>query len=588
MNKGYGNILPEALYIVGYNDECLHLYNSSIYPDTRIIAREGTDIPQSIEVVFSSVPEKVITTEILKRSLAVIVNTKSEKENIRICTKIKDYIASVIANTAENEGAGLTRELFSSFKLFVIGNGSFSKIYEKIEDESFGCIRYLNPALIGAFDFIDKYPIAKFIPRDKILTDTTIDNKFDINVIMIGFGELNREILISSVANNQFLTRLDSGELVPKTLRYTVLGEGLDNSIKAAIPLFRYERELVGYNERGEIIQNPDYLELPPPPASVDFVDINFDTDTVLRKIYELSSDEKSLSLIIIDYSSFEENALLASTILNSGLLKNREKNIKVFARLNKEVKRIYSFGNTSVFLDTPAIIEDKIYRMAMERNRIYTLESEYLKDIADGSFDGTFEDIIALADYKWCTVRSTAERKSNIYAVLSMRSKLNLLGLDYTNEDINELDTQIYDELYSRGEIKYLEGITVMGRRIPAEMTYEFRDSVRGILAHQEHYRWNSFMISEGYIPAAIQQIVNEKNASSKYTNGKNNELKRHGNITTENGLIKYRQLISERDECDELMRDVICYDYQLMDDAIWLIYKNGYKLIIKEEEND
>ena len=421
------------------------------------------------------------------------------------------------------------------------------------------------------------------------MPDTTIDNSYDINVIMVGFGELNKKILIGSVANNQLLTRDSSGKIIPKIISYTVLAEGVNNGIKEAIPLFRYENELFRYDEDKKITESGLYLELPPLPANVDFIDTKFDTGVLLDKISELSGDENKLTIIIIDSENTENSLNLASELFSHKMFKGKTDSIKVFCRTPGTAGYpIYTFGIDSDFYNATRIIEDKIYNMAIGRNRIYTLESEYLKDIADGSFDGSFDEIIALADYKWYTKRSYADKASNIYAMLSIRSKLNLLGLDYAKVDDPREEIDNYDTLYTKGEIEYIPDIMVMGRKIPAEMTYEFTTSVRGILAHQEHYRWNSFMLSMGYIPASIDNILNERNSDSSFTNGKNISTKRHGNITTDRGLIKYRQLLSVRDGCSELERDVICYDYQLMDDVIWLLKRNGYKIIARGEEND
>ena len=86
--------------------------------------------------------------------------------------------------------------------------------------------------------------------------------------------------------------------------------------------------------------------------------------------------------------------------------------------------------------------------------------------------------------------------------------------------------------------------------------------------------------------IPSTKQCILNEqtlKNGETVYTNGKNYALRRHGNITTYDGLIEFRKLVSARDNIPEKTADVIKYDYQLMDDAYWLLRQCGYKIIRK-----
>ncbi len=71
------------------------------------------------------------------------------------------------------------------------------------------------------------------------------------------------------------------------------------------------------------------------------------------------------------------------------------------------------------------------------------------------------------------------------------------------------------------------------------------------------------------------------EQNGVLKHTNGKNYLLRRRGNLTTFEGLDEFRKTIAERDGGKESDYDVIKYDYQLLDDAHWLLSQNGYKII-------
>lgn len=161
-------------------------------------------------------------------------------------------------------------------------------------------------------------------------------------------------------------------------------------------------------------------------------------------------------------------------------------------------------------------------------------------------------------------------------------------MGLDYCNESINDLPgltEQEYFDIYAEGDFidTGTYSLTVDGKKI-VNYTLEFMPSKRTNLAIQEHQRWNSFMISKGMVPATINEILTDKsiqNGKPKFTNGKNYKIRRHGNITTFEGLIKFRKLVAERDQTDELEKDVIKYDYQLMDDAYWLLKSCGCKII-------
>lgn len=82
--------------------------------------------------------------------------------------------------------------------------------------------------------------------------------------------------------------------------------------------------------------------------------------------------------------------------------------------------------------------------------------------------------------------------------------------------------------------------------------------------------------MITCGFIPSTKKQI--EEGSI------KNFDERRHGNITTLEGLIEFRKMEVKRRNCSEIEADVIKYDYQLMDDLVWMLDKSGYKIIKRE----
>ena len=99
---------------------------------------------------------------------------------------------------------------------------------------------------------------------------------------------------------------------------------------------------------------------------------------------------------------------------------------------------------------------------------------------------------------------------------------------------------------------------------------------------------RWNAYMISRGTVPANIHTILNEKRFDKKKgkevnTNGNNSMIRHHGNLTTFEGLVQFRKMIVDRDHCTEESADVINYDYQILDDAWWILHESGYGIVKK-----
>ena len=206
---------------------------------------------------------------------------------------------------------------------------------------------------------------------------------------------------------------------------------------------------------------------------------------------------------------------------------------------------------------------------MAFNRHLVYKMQNKNTLS--------TTEDEYLDARLSWFN-QAQVQRQSNIYACLSIKSKLHLLGFDYCsiNEGLPDASEE-YMEVYQKNNpIVYLEQPAKNGYKTIIYSTDFVLDSVRGIMAVHEHQRWNAYMITCGFIPSTKKQI--EEGSI------KNFDERRHGNITTLEGLIEFRKMEVKRRNCSEIEADVIKYDYQLMDDLVWMLDKSGYKIIKRE----
>ena len=103
----------------------------------------------------------------------------------------------------------------------------------------------------------------------------------------------------------------------------------------------------------------------------------------------------------------------------------------------------------------------------------------------------------------------------------------------------------------------------------------------LRRNFADLEHARWNAFMCAAGFLPATIHEI--------KVLSKEERFIRRiHANITTREGLIRYRGIAAEISGMTEEDKDVIRYDYRLMDDVAWLLHGHGYKIVRKPSPPD
>ena len=534
---------------------------------------------------------KAFLTDYLRRyskkckgeKLAIVINCEDEEKNI----DISGYLTEYINGCGEDE----IRGILDNFDIYAFGDCRYEELYFKYEEKAKGCFHFINQYRQIAIDFIDKYPLTHFMDQRHIDRSTSlIKEGVDLNVVMLGFGKANRQLFVSMVANNQFLTADRDGNIRDKAVRYRLFDTKHTDINK------RVNREYFRYGQFLSDIQNgkreaSDYLPLIDKPADEECLYLDLDDMEFFDKLKEsLNFGEKSVNYIIVSLGGDYLNIDIAnkiSSVLKEWKIINCRIFVKVRNKRTYEAARNYCdpdycipYGEEeSVIYDFANITKERFAEMAITRNFVYDIEK-------DMKCDYVSENERRESKLKWYVKRNSIERESNIYAVLSLRSKLNMIGLDYCDEndckDMRKIDYEEYMSIYAKDDVpQIIKDENGEAKRI--EYPLEFKPSLRKNLATQEHARWNAFMIMKGFVPAKIDDIMNEVNVDGKFTNGKNYAIRHHGNLTTFEGLKTFRQAIAKRDGKSEKNYDVIKYDYQLMDGAWWLLNNSGYKIIEK-----
>ena len=586
------------LYIFGYNPQNLAIYNSD--GDKRWKAIVDNISEDDAEALYLDRISYISTTSSedkikelihdaikLDREYVFVINTGDEEKNIRLCTTVIDEI--------ERSTDEIKKKVFLTVKVFVFGDPRYQAIYEDIISSGFGCVHYVNKYQKMAVDFIDSYPLALFMNEHQVDYESSlVRDGVDINVALIGFGQTNQQIFLTSVANNQFLTAGADGEPVLKQVKYFIFDKDpAENNKNLNHSYYRFEHECSN-------IDNDDYLPLPSKPAEEKYFHLDINSKDFYNEIRNIvSRGAKDANFIIIAFGSDLENLDMAQKLVE----KRKEwelENLIIFVKARSwhkeqtllEDKGCYFIGNENdCVYDIEKIIGDRLYNMAKMRNETYDLENEITHNPDLIITDKYVDALHGISHEKWFKEKSQMDRDSSLFGCLSLRSKLNLMGLDYClregNESIPEVGEDEYIEIYA-GDDKPVwaqKKLTANGKKI-LYYDIEFKKSRRRNMAIHEHQRWNSFMISRGIVPSSIDQILYETavvGGKEKHTNGKNYAVRRHGNLTTFDGLVKFREMVAGRDGCLESEADVIKYDYQILDDAYWLLSKNGYKIIRK-----
>lgn len=582
----------EKLMIFGNNEQNYDIYNSEkvrakILVD-KILDKGALSLYMKniafVQITSSSdYIQKAVDDCVYKgRKLYAVINTGDDDQNIRLG---KAFI-NVINQHSEEEKL----ECFERLHVYVFGDPRYETIYENIVKDGYGCITYLNKYQKIAIDFVDRYPFTRFMSEEHVDYNTSfVKSDVDINAIMIGFGKTNQQIFLTSVANNQFIHQSTSGVELKKVKYHIFDKNPAENNKNLNHNYNRYKNECSSATEE-------EYLPLPQYPAEENFYRLDVNDVTFYNEIRRIiDTSKRNLNFIIIAFGTDLENIDLAQKLIAKAKEWGVE-NLTVFVKVRKDhgeqslvpADNCYFIGreNETVY-DIENILGDNVSRMAKLRNEIYDVEAIITENPTSQPTEEEIRQIKAQANKNWCVKKSQMERESSLYCCLSLRAKLNMMGLDYVTKSakIVGLTEEEYLDIYAKSDkpdTTYYNA-KADGKSI-VHYTIDFKDSRRKNMAIHEHLRWNSFMISKGTIPATKEQILTEEimvGGKTKKTNGKNYSLRRHGNLTTFDGLVEFRRMIAERDGASEESKDVIKYDYQILDDAYWLLEKTGYKIV-------
>ena len=522
----------------------------------------------------------------------VVINTLDDAANLVCADRISDIIVDKgLSKFSIDLGHGLS--------CYVFGGPRNEAQFVHFSQKTNGCIRYVNKYKLVANEFVGEYPLTRFMDERHIDYSTaTLRQEADLRVVLVGFGETNRQMLLSSVANNQIPCYV-KGELVTHAVKYFIYDrENAENNKSLNFGYYRYKEfysAVVGTDEEKK------YLPVPPLPSeehyrNLDINDVRFYDS--MRKDLSTPEGRIAYNYLIIAYGDDMENLDFADKIAQKVVEWGIAGCTKIFVKIRNSILSeqviakeygkdgvMIPFGGEATTVYDMSVIETEKYEgMSRERHLCYALEGEIGKTGNSQLAPALAEQVKEAAVRKWYGWQQV-QRNANIYACLNIRLKLNLLGYDYEKGEWDEAVAAQFFKDYTQGDpIAYAEGLRVPGNRAEKKVV-DYGDcefvtgSVRNTLAQQEHMRWNAYQISCGMIPASIDEMcVNEPSVLMKE--------RKHRNITTYDGLIRFKEIMAKVNNTKEKQEDVIKYDYQIMDDLCWLLKDNGYKITKRDKE--
>lgn len=427
------------------------------------------------------------------------------------------------------------------------------EIIEKNEMEAF--IDTFSTSELLARTFIEANPVTKYLPKEYI-ENAAIKTGTEISVFVLGFGTLGQEIYRQSVLNNQLVTF--DGEYKVLPISYYLCDMGIDAT----------EWNIGGLPEALGELNAAEYFPLPEMPFKTNAIDRTPASREVLTAIKKQVQKDNNYTLVIIDTDedcrNIEIGAKLKTMLFGS-------ENYHIFVRsetaYTEDDEIVTYFGNSEDVFNHDVIVNDSLSAMAKKLNKVYTAQyadaeernrsdfAHYIQEKAEKDWQGL--DYFTLY--------------SNIYSAMNLRTKLNLLGLDYV-KDGNGANTALIGERHGhKGEYAYSE---------------YFTPSVHNALIAQEHARWNAYHLLSEYLPLDKNGItVKSQDGKKVRFNVKNTAAKKHACLTTYSGLNDLSAYLAQKagNGCTAADYDYYIYDEMLITSAEELLTSLGYSVIEK-----
>ncbi|MBQ3254101.1 MAG: hypothetical protein IJA65_06035 [Acholeplasmatales bacterium] len=523
----------------------------------------------SVVVIMESSEEAKIFLNTLKRKYVIIDKKDTELEKYFLDKKIcylvginekniykfkdKSKIVSFL-NLPDNQlkAIKLLTDLNNNQIYFKAENDIRFALDEMIKNKS--NISLFNKHELIADEFIINNSISKY------LDDTMIDRKtlllnddIDIKTFMIGFGRVNSSIYLELIKNNQYAKLIDNKISTYKVDYYIYNKEEIDKSnLNHNLRRIRY------------IDNKDDYYAWPDETFKVNknIIDINsFEYYSSIKSNLAL----KGLNIFVIGLGNDLRDldmALKLNDRINSW---NLESKSIIFVRVKDDItnefdlpSNVIPFGSDKKILTHDVIINDEMLEIAKRRAALYSKTED---------IEGNWKSL------------PLAKRLSNKNAVFSIIHKMGLLGLEVVPN--NKLSKEQYYEIYDiDNEIEYKDN------KIVYPLKFSKTINPRNTLAYLEHNRWNTEMITKGYIPMEKSKVYVDKTKIIKDDLDK----KLHACITTFDGLDLYfddvalklqKQNNISYDEAYSMVENKK-YDYEMMDEAYDLLKKIGYGIKI------
>jgi hypothetical protein len=430
-------------------------------------------------------------------------------------------------------------------------------VYESFSQERHK-MRFFSYHQLIAQQLILEYPLTSFLPKQFIDTEKATLDDVTIQYHLLGFGPTNLEIYRHLFVTNQFPPKASKffGKEITNynkpTIEYNIYRDPTNSTI--TVPKFTTPT-----------ISKKDYL--PPPPISVATEEIS----TTFHDAAFVTHFDKHLKksdpyhVLIIAFDDDVTNLRVLQQVL-AYLIEKRLHHYHLFVQITNR-----DYVQTSQLFKQKNVIAfgfgDYGYSLNQITNPIFTKIASQIQSTLNPAVP--FDSLVS------------EEKESLLYEAISLRFKLNLMGLDLAVQT-RGLTEANFLKRYDQDEQAAFHRTHPRAKNDADLNRYKpVAKKLRNLLARQEHLRWTANQITNGYIPMSLDEMV----ATKSYVD---HQVKKDARLTSFEGLFDLHEDLVRKLSFTFSQADLIYPFFHTMDHLYDILKNTPFQVVDKIDEKN
>ena len=472
---------------------------------------------------------------------------------VSLLTKDRDVMALV-----EKLNRHYQQHPTSQLKAFILYEDKQNlPIYESFSQEKHK-MRFFSYHQLIAQQLILEYPLTSLLPHQFIDTEKATLDDVTIQYHLLGFGPTNLEIYRHLFVTNQF---------PPKASKF--FGKEITNYKKPTIEYNIYRdptNSLISIPRFTNLLQSKkDHLPNPPISIATEEILTSFHDGSFVSHFDKQLKKSDPYHVLVIAFDDDVMNLRVLQQVL-AYLIEKRLNHYHLFVQMTNR-----DYVQTSQLFKQKNVIAfgfgDYGYSLNQITNPIFTKIASQIQSTLNPSIP--FDSLVS------------EEKESLLYEAISLRFKLNLMGLDLAVQP-KGLTEANFMKRYDVDEQSSFHRSHPRAKNDADLNRYKpVAKKLRNLLARQEHLRWTANQMTKGYIPMSMEEMVNTKS----YVD---HRVKKDARLTSFEGLFDLHDYLVNNLSFTFSEADMIYPFFHTMDHLYEILKNTPFQVVDKIDEKN